>query len=139
MSYNFNAIADELYQYLNKNKEAQSLVLPSVETEISPTRLHWKNVKEYLKLIQRDPDHFMDFIKKEIPDKNINWYSSSKSEGLIIHGKYLKPVLVKELAMKYVNVFVVCPSCKQVETQMIKSGAKKYEFECNECGMHKFI
>lgn len=139
MTYDFNKIADELYQYIKKDKQVQSLRLPTIETEILPTRLHWKNVKEFLKLIQRDPDHFMDFLKKEIPDKNSNWYSGSKSDGLIIHGKYLKPILVKDLAIKYVNNFVVCPSCKQVSTQMNKFGAKKYEFECNECGMHKFF
>ncbi len=139
MEFDFNTLVNEAYQLMDRKDNGENLILPNIEVEIATTRLHWKNVKEYLRVICRHPDHFMDFLHKELPGKEINWFSGSKSDGLIIHGKRQKQKDVKEMALKYVENYVICPSCKKADTKMKKESSKSFEFECLDCGMKKYI
>lgn len=137
--WNFNTLVDQAYIILDQQTRGEDLILPEIIVEISTTRLHWKNIKEYLKVIKRRPEHFVEWLKYEIPGYNINWMSSSKSDGIIIHGKKQKKSDIMELAIKYVKTFVICSSCKHADTLMTKLTNKQYEFICNDCGMKKFF
>ena len=136
----FESMVNECYKLLENTKTIDNLVLPNMVIEISPVRLHWKNVISYLQVINRNPEHFIDFIKRELPDKQIGWYSSDKSEGLLIHASKQKKNTISALAIKYVNSYVLCLSCKKYNSELNRdSDTKKYEFKCNECGFNKFI
>jgi translation initiation factor 2 beta subunit (eIF-2beta)/eIF-5 len=137
MDFDFETMCDEAYQQLEMNTQCSTLILPNMILEPETTKLTWKNVKEYLRTIRRHPDHFMEFLKKECPSKQFNWVSGSKSDGLIIHGKFQKRKEITELALKYIDVYVVCPSCKKVDTKLTKLDSKNNEFECLNCGMKK--
>lgn len=136
MEFNFENMVNEAYESLNNNS-SDVLVLPKIDLDINQSRLHWKNVKEFLKVINRQSDHFIYFLKKEMM-KEINWYSKSKSDGLIIHGKFQKKSDISNLAIKYINNYVICSSCKKVDTVIIKEN-KDNIFECLVCGMKKFV
>jgi len=136
----FESQVDEAYKILNNNtKSCKNLVLPELIINIETTRLHWKNVKEFLQFINRNPDHFMKWLKSELPSHTIDWVSNSKSDGLIIQGKRQKKADIIDIVLKYVNIYVICASCKQVNTKMNKLNHKQYEFECLKCGMKKFM
>jgi len=137
--YDFNKMVDEAYLQLDNKKRGSLLILPNIITEIGTTRLHWKNVKEYLKTISRNPDHFIDYLRQQMPGREINWFSGSKSDGLIIHGRFQKQNEISELAIKYVKEYVSCPSCNKTESLMRKLESKMYEFECLSCGMKKYV
>ncbi len=139
MDQTFIDMVNKAYQTLEQESKGDTLILPTIVTEIGTTRLHWKNVKDYLRVVRRHPDHFMDFLKDQLPGKDVNWYSGSKSDGLIIHGKYQKQAEVSELAIKYVKTFVVCSSCGSADTSLTKQSSKSHEFECQSCGMKKFM
>jgi translation initiation factor 2 beta subunit (eIF-2beta)/eIF-5 len=130
----FEELVDEAYSQLGKEIKKTTLVLPQLEVEVSPTRLHWKNVETLCQVIKRDPDHFISFLKKEMMGKEINWFSGSKADGLIVHGKRQNKQHVSEMALKYISVFVTCPSCKNSNTVLTKE-----KFECLDCGMNKFM
>lgn len=134
MLLNFETMVNETYNYIEQDIKGETLILPKSIIECTITKLYWKNVKNYLKVIKRHPDHFMNFLKKEFTNREVNWVSSSKSDGLIIHGKGLKPNNITEISLKYVNMYVKCSSCKKTNTFMIKS-----DFECLDCGMKKYI
>lgn len=138
-NYNFDKMVEEAYTYLDNQTKGVLLVLPTPVTEIEVTRLHWKNVKEYLKRINRNPDHFMDFLKKEFTNREVNWVSNSKSDGLFIHGKRLKHSNIVDISVKYVEMYNVCPNCKKSDSEMHKTSSKQYEFECLACGTKKFL
>ena len=70
MSYDFECLLNEAYESL-EIKTKTNLVLPKVESYSTVTRLHWKNIMDYLKLINRTPEHFINYIKTENPDKEI--------------------------------------------------------------------
>ena len=139
MNDNFNFMVDEAYDMLENNIVEHNLILPKIQTEISVTRLYWKNIMDYLNIINRCPDHFMIFLKNELCNKEINWYSGNKNDGIIIHGKCQKNSVILELIKKYINIFVICQSCKKINTELIKLTFKKYEFKCLTCGMTKIL
>jgi translation initiation factor 2 beta subunit (eIF-2beta)/eIF-5 len=130
----FEKLLDEAYTELGRNYEKKTLLLPQLDIEITTTRLHWKNVVQFCDVIKRDPDHLITFLKKEMMGKDINWFSGSKADGLIVHGKRLSKKDITEMALKYVNVFVTCTSCKNSNTVLTKE-----QFNCLDCGMNKFM
>ena len=136
MNYDFNILMNEAYESLEKKNDTK-LVLPKIDCEISVTRLHWKNVVDYLSLLKRNPNHFISFLKTEYQDKEINWYSSNISDGLIIHGKFLKQQVINDFILKYINYFVTCSACKSNDTELSKLSSKLYSFECLSCGHSK--
>jgi translation initiation factor 2 beta subunit (eIF-2beta)/eIF-5 len=139
MEFNFEILVNEAYETLDQKYNGNMLILPEIIVEINKVRLHWKNVKNYLRIINRHPDHFIDWLKSERPGYELNWYSGSKADGLIIHGKRQRKSDISDLALKYVNNYVICSSCAQVNTVMIKTVSKQYLFECLICGMKKNI
>lgn len=134
MSNEFEIMVNEVYEHLNVQSKGEMLVLPKLVVVTNTTRLHWKNVKEYMKVVKRHPDHFLKFLRNELPGKSINWYSSSKSEGLIFMGKHQKQQYIGNLIKKYIDNYVICPSCKLADTNM-----NKEEFQCNDCGFKKYM
>lgn len=140
MENDFESMVNECYKLLENTKLTNNLVLPNMIIETSRVRLHWKNVSNYLSVINRNPEHFMDFIKRELPNKQIGWYSSDKEDGLLIHAARQKKNEISALAIKYVTNYVLCPSCKKYNSELNKDlDTKKYEFKCNECGFNKYL
>ena len=131
---NFEEMVDEAYKILNVNtKTKTTLILPNLKTLIETTRLIWNNADEIINVIHRPHEHFTSWLSDELPDKKVNWVSSDKKDGLIIHGKYKNDKELGILVLKYINMFVVC-NCKSTDTEM-----KKNQFICNDCGMTKYI
>lgn len=142
MEYSFEYMVNEAYQELDKDpNEAQTLILPDIVTTIEPTRMIWVNVKDYLRVIRRRPEHFINFLRNEkICKGEINWMSGSISDGLVLHDKFRKNTIISEMALKYVNDFVVCTTCKRADSLLIKEKESKlHKFECNNCGMTKYM
>lgn len=130
----FEQMVDEAYQNLaSYNKTKSVLILPNIKTDIGTTRLHWLNVNEILVIIKRPSDHFKLWLENEIPNKSVNWFSSDKNDGLIVHGKFKKDKEISDLLLKYINIYVVCSSCKSSNTTMTKE-----QFICDDCGMKKY-
>ena len=93
----FTNMIDTIYDQL-EDSTSNKLVLPNPVIEISTTNTYWKNIKKILQTINRPPDHFVDYMNKEIG--NVNWLSSSKSDGLVIIGKYKPAVSIFLLLRK---------------------------------------
>ena len=135
----FNKMVDNAYQLMEINKK-KKIILPNMDIEIESNRLYWKNVECFLKLINRCPDHFLNFLKYEFNNKDINWLSAlSIKDGLIIHQKYPKLKALKDMINKYIEIFVICSSCNSYNTLLNKFISKKYQFICSDCGMNKCI
>ena len=136
----FNNMLNEAYKILEYNEPIiYNLNLPQLDIEITSNRIYWKNLDTYLKILNRDFDHFMIFIKNEFCDRSINWYSNNKIDGIIIHGKYLKQNNIIDLVKKYINTTVICSSCFSPNTTVNRSIAKKYIFNCIQCNMTKIL
>lgn len=138
MSYDFDTLMNEAYECLEK-KNTTHLILPKIDYTSTVTRLHWKNVIDFLRVIRRNSNHFITFLKTEYPDKEISWFSNSVSDGIIIHGKFLKQQIINDIAIKYINQYVICSACKSTDTELVKTSSKMNCFECLSCGHNKNI
>ena len=122
----------------NIENTIERLILPNLEINTSNTRLDFTNIISISNTINRDPEHII-FILKKYSGKNIQWLSANKSEGIYIDGKYLKAKYLQDLILKYVNEYVVCSSCMNTNTTLIKDkDTKKFRFTCS-CGFFKYI
>ncbi len=131
---------EEMLDFILPNIEnnIERLILPNLEINTSNTRLDFTNINSIASTINRDPEHII-FILKKYSGKNIQWLSANKSEGIYIDGKYLKAKYLQDLILKYVNEYVVCSSCMNTNTTLIKDkDTKKFKFNCS-CGFFKYI
>ena len=82
MNIDFDEMVDDIYSNLTRTK-SNSLKLPNNVIEFLPTKIYWKNVKDILDIINRDPNHFLDYIKNQYTNREIQWYSGDFNDGLI--------------------------------------------------------
>jgi translation initiation factor 2 beta subunit (eIF-2beta)/eIF-5 len=99
----------------------------------------WKNVKEFLRITRRPPDHFVNFLRKE-SNCVINWISESKSDGLTFSQKKLKSDFLIDHMKIYLKEYVICKSCKSINTYIERDkNLRKYNFICINCNNQYFI
>jgi len=92
-----------------------------------------------MNVIDRKPEYFMKYYNKLYSDRPMNYHSDDKNKGVIIVGKKIKQDFVKQILIKYINEFVICPSCSSFETTFKKNkDVKKYNFQCKNCGFNKY-
>jgi len=127
---NFESMLDDVYSQLGE-KQKTKLKIPLPVLNITTTNTYWKNVKEFLKIIKRHPDQFMEYLKVELGD--VNWMTSSKSDGIVIIGKFKKDKIMK-LMQQYMNKYVVCNTCKSNSSKLkFDNTIRKYKFTCKDC------
>ena len=134
----FNKMVDEVYSIININK-IKKINLPNFDVKIETNRIHWKNIKDFLDKINRTIEHFLNYLKYELNNKEINMVSSMLEDGIIIHQKYPKLKSLIDVRNKYIELYVLCSSCKSYNTTLNKYILKKYNFNCSNCGMNKCI
>ncbi|VUT27956.1 MAG: Translation initiation factor 2 subunit beta [Candidatus Syntrophoarchaeum sp. GoM_oil] len=82
--------------------------------------------------INRDPDHLMKFLLRELG-------TAGKMEGnrAIFQGKFSKQN-VENLLNSYLEEYVICSECGGPDTHLIKNG-RIMVLECDACGAHRSI
>ena len=129
---NFNDMLNEVYDELETmTTNTSRLVIPNPIIEKSTTNTYWKNVKKILQSINRPPEHFIDFLNKEL--KTGEWMSSSKSDGIVMIGKFT-PTQIMHVISNYVKKYVVCSICNSTDTILDKNkDLRSYFVSCNKC------
>lgn len=128
----FNTMLDNVYCELeSKTVQSHKLVLPVPTIIINGSNTHWTNVKKILILINRPPEHFVEYFNHQIG--STNWISSSKSDGLIIVGKH-KIKQITQHTHEYIKKYVICTSCSSIDTVMEKNKLlRSYNIKCCKC------
>jgi len=140
----FEQMVDEIYTLLNNSntptniKKSDKLQLPKFNIKIESTRIIWSNANLFLSSINRNSEHFIDFLKYELNNNEINWMVNI-DDGLIIHSRSYKIQNIHDIINKYIMIYVTCSSCKYFTTILTKYNSKKSHFECLNCGMQKYI
>ena len=128
----FEERLEEVYQQLYQEDNIEKLVLPDPDIEVTTTNTMWKNVKSFLKLINRPPKHFIEFLSYQL-NTEVTQKSSSLSHGLILIGKQQKKKIVP-LIEKYMNEYVICKYCNSYKSKLKKDDSiRKYIFNCYSC------
>ena len=135
----FDDMLNELYDNLTQSNDNLNIKLPEPQLIKNGSNYIWKNVKAYLKLVKRPPDHFVDFIKKETTWQ-VNWITSSKSDGLILNQKKINTGQIIDIMKAYLKEYVICKGCKSISTYIEKDkNIRKYNFICLNCHMTQLL
>lgn len=128
----FIEMLDNVYFQLAEFTQPHSkLSIPAPMIEVTTTNTYWKNIKKILVIIDRPPDHFIEFIKKTLHTGD--WISESKSDGIVLGGKF-KISQITSVLHEYIKKYVVCTICKSLETKFEKSKELRcYKMKCNNC------
>ncbi len=134
MEIEFNEMLDYVYANIENKQKSQNvhkLIVPVPVIEYSTTKTYWKNVKKILMTINRSPEHFIDFIQSEM--KTGDWLSSSKSDGIVLIGKFKIDKITSILQM-YIKKYVICNICNSSNTSLEKNKDLRFNMiKCNKC------
>jgi translation initiation factor 2 subunit 2 len=134
----FNEMLDILYENLDQKNNMTKFILPEPILIKNGNNMHWKNIKDFLKLAKRPPDHYLNYLCDQI-SCNVNWLSESKSHGVIIYQKIKAPQLIENMK-NYLKEYVFCKSCKSSETYIEKDKTiRRYNFICTNCENKYYI
>jgi translation initiation factor 2 beta subunit (eIF-2beta)/eIF-5 len=128
----FDEMLNNLYSNLEFKDNSIKIILPEPILVKTGQKTIWKNIKDYLKLFDRDPEHFIDYINDKTTSK-VFWLSDSKSDGCIFQNKTKKDH-VFEIMKNYIKEKVLCKNCNTINTKLIKiKELRKYQLCCSEC------
>jgi translation initiation factor 2 beta subunit (eIF-2beta)/eIF-5 len=134
----FENMLDNLYSNLELKNSKLDIVLPTPTLVKSGNKTIWKNIKDFLKLFNRDPNHFLHFINNDTSSK-VCWLSDSKTDGCIFETKTKKEQIF-DIMKKYIKEDILCKSCKNIDTVLEKNKElRKYKLKCNNCKNEYFI
>ena len=131
----FDTMLEELYLQLNKKKS--KLVLPKLIIDKKTTRVDIKNINEVFKIINRNINHFVTFLKNS---KSIS--SDYYNKILMIQGKYTGHTInkINDYLIEYIKKYVICKSCNNYKTLLVKdSSTRKEKIKCLNCNSTNFI
>ncbi len=108
-------------------KSEDRLKLPDPRTMVSGKKTFWINFMDFPTLLQRDPDDFLNYFRRELA---IN--ASIENGRAIFMGRPDKQSF-SALLQRYLRERVICPVCGSPDTRLEKTG-KVLTILCEACG-----
>ncbi len=110
----------------------ERLELPRLFVTMVGMRTTISNFKEVADTLDRDPQHILKFLTREMAT------AATYHDGrAIFQGKFPRDTFERLLA-RYTESFVTCPVCKRPDTKIVKE--KRLAFiVCNACGARSSI
>jgi translation initiation factor 2 subunit 2 len=105
----------------------ERLELPRLYVSMVGMRTTISNFKETADVLDRDPQHILKFLTREMAT------AATYHDGrAIFQGKFPRDTF-ERLLQRYNEAFVICPVCKRPDTNVVKE--KRLSFlVCNACG-----
>ena len=105
----------------------ERLEMPNLYVSMVGMRTTISNFKEVAETLDRDPQHILKFLTREMAT------AATYHDGrAIFQGKFPRDTF-ERLLMRYMEAFVTCPVCKRPDTKIVKE--KRLSFIlCNACG-----
>lgn len=105
----------------------ERLELPRLYHTVIGMRTIISNFKEIADALNRDPQHMLKFLTREMATA-----ATVQESRVIFKGKFSRDTL-ERLLQRYMENFVVCPVCKRPDTRIVKE--KRLSFLiCEACG-----
>lgn len=110
----------------------ERLELPRLFITTVGMRTIISNFKEVADVLDRDPQHILKFLTREMATA-----ATFNDSRAIFQGKFQRDSF-ERLLQRYMESFVVCPVCKRPDTKIVKE--KRLAFlVCNACGARASI
>ncbi|MDR3223866.1 MAG: translation initiation factor IF-2 subunit beta [Methanobrevibacter sp.] len=107
--------------------ETKRFNVPKVYSDIQGNRTFIKNFKEISEKLNRDSQHVLKFLLRELG-------TAGNIEGsrAILQGKF-NYYLINEKVEEYIQKFIYCQECNRPDTQIIREG-RIFILKCSACG-----
>ena len=133
MTFNYDDLlkraCDQLPQVSEKKER---LELPRLYVTTVGMRTIISNFKEIADALDRDPQHILKFLTREMATA-----ATFHDSRAIFQGKFQRDSF-ERLLQRYLEGYVVCPVCKRPDTKVVKE--KRLTFlTCNACGAKSSI
>lgn len=90
------------------------------------------NFKEVCDTLNRNPNHLLKFLSKELATAG-----TLQGARAMFQGRFTRQT-IDRLIKRYVDEFVVCPVCKRPDTKIVKE--RRFQFIlCEACGARSSI
>jgi translation initiation factor 2 subunit 2 len=110
----------------------ERLEMPRLFVSMVGMRTTISNFKEVADTLDRDPQHILKFLTREMATAGT--YHDGRA---IFQGKFPRDTFERLLA-RYMESFVICPVCKRPDTKIVKE--KRLSFiVCNACGARSSV
>ncbi|MDR2966894.1 MAG: translation initiation factor IF-2 subunit beta [Methanobacteriaceae archaeon] len=107
--------------------ETKRFKVPKIYSVIQGNRTFIQNFKEVAEALNRDPQHVLKFLLRELG-------TAGNLEGsrAILQGKFTY-YLINERIDEYVEKFVICHECNRPDTRIIRED-RIFILKCTACG-----
>ena len=110
----------------------ERLEMPRLIVSTVGMRTIISNFKETADALDRDPQHILKFLTREMATA-----ATFQDSRAIFQGKF-RSESFERLLQRYLDSYVVCPICKRPDTRIVKE--KRLSFlVCNACGAKSSI
>jgi len=123
----WSQVPPELFEKKHKRLDVSA---PSSRVQGSRTMLY--NLKEISEQLNREPNHFLKFLSKEMATAG-----TIESNYAVFQGRFERSVF-QNLLNQYVQDYLTCPVCKGIDTKISKEG-RYYFLLCEACGAKSSI
>jgi len=133
LNYNYDELLKRARaQFPDVTLKKERLELPPMYVSMVGMRTTISNFKEIAETLDRDPQHILKFLTREMAT------AATYHEGrAIFQGKFPRDTF-ERLLQRYTENFVTCPVCKRPDTKIHKE--KRLSFIiCNACGAKSSI
>jgi translation initiation factor 2 subunit 2 len=133
MKYDYEELLKRARSQLPEiSSKRERLELPRLQYSVIGMRTIIYNFKEIADLLNRDPQHILKYLTRELATA-----ATTQQSRVIFQGKFGQDTLDR-LIHRYVEMFVVCPICKRPDTKIVKE--KRLSFlVCEACGARSSI
>ncbi|EPR78276.1 Translation initiation factor IF-2b [Spraguea lophii 42_110] len=129
----YESLLNSASEKLPEKKTGHSkMKLPlEVRREVNKTSI---NVIEIAEMLNREPEHIMKYLMSELSTTG----SFNKEGKLLLKGIFLKSQ-IQDILRMYIEYFIVCGSCDNVEDTVIEKENRLYFLKCKKCGGKKYV
>jgi translation initiation factor 2 subunit 2 len=133
LDYNYNDLLKRARDQVPEGtSKKERLELPRLFVSMVGMRTTIANFKEVADTLDRDPQHILKFLTREMAT------AATYHDGrAIFQGKFPRDTF-ERLLQRYTESFVTCPVCKRPDTNITKE--KRLSFIiCNACGARSSV
>jgi translation initiation factor 2 subunit 2 len=133
MEFNYNELLKRACQEMPEvSAKKERIELPRLYVSTVGMRTIISNFKDVAETLDRDPQHILKFLTREMATA-----ATFHESRAIFQGKFRSDSF-ERLLQRYMEGFVVCPVCKRPDTRILKE--KRLTFlACNACGAKSAI
>ncbi len=107
--------------------EKERFQIPEAETNVTGNRTTIKNFKAIVNALNRDPEHLIKYLLREL-----GVAGNMDGSQAVFQGKFSKAA-VDDRIKRYVEEFVVCRECGGPDTKLVRKD-RVHILRCEACG-----